>query len=130
YAGTAHFTSSDAKAALPADYTFVAGDAGMHTFAGGVTLDTAGNQTVTATDTGSASVKGSASVAVSPAAAAALHLTAPTSSTAGSALTGVVTAVDPFGNTATSYSGTVQFSSADGQATLPADYTFNTSDAG
>src|SRR5262249_57606806 len=32
YTGTVHFTSSDGKAALPADYTFVAADNGMHTF--------------------------------------------------------------------------------------------------
>jgi hypothetical protein len=51
YAGTVHFTSSDTVAGLPADYTFIGGDAGVHTFANEVTLQTAGSQTVTATDT-------------------------------------------------------------------------------
>ena len=32
YTGTVHFTSSDAQASLPVDYTFTAADAGMHTF--------------------------------------------------------------------------------------------------
>ena len=32
YTGTVHFTSSDGQAVLPANYTFVAGDAGIHTF--------------------------------------------------------------------------------------------------
>src|SRR5262249_31170847 len=32
YRGTVHFTSSDSQAALPADYTFTAADAGVHTF--------------------------------------------------------------------------------------------------
>src|SRR5205085_9382715 len=32
YTGTAHFTSTDVQASLPADYTFTAVDAGVHTF--------------------------------------------------------------------------------------------------
>src|SRR5262249_54182286 len=56
---TAHFTSSDGAAALPADYAFTAADAGAHTFS--VTLNTAGTQTITATD---GSITGAASVAV------------------------------------------------------------------
>lgn len=38
---------------LPADYTFTgeAGDNGAHTFPGGVTLATVGDQTITVTDT-------------------------------------------------------------------------------
>src|SRR5206468_3200047 len=39
YTGTVHFTSTDTQAALPADYTFTAADAGVHTFT--VTLKTA-----------------------------------------------------------------------------------------
>ncbi|MGO9601765.1 MAG: IPT/TIG domain-containing protein, partial [Isosphaeraceae bacterium] len=34
YTGTVHFTSSDSKAGLPADYTFTAADNGVHTFTG------------------------------------------------------------------------------------------------
>src|SRR5260370_13317915 len=60
YTGTITFTSSDPQAVLPGSYTFVAGDNGVHTFSNGVTLKTAGSQTVTATDggghTGSATV--------------------------------------------------------------------------
>ncbi len=50
YTGTVHFTGGGAGATRPADYTFVAGDNGVHTFTGGVTLLAAGNQTITATD--------------------------------------------------------------------------------
>ena len=32
YSGTVHFTSNDAKAVLPANYTFVAADAGARSF--------------------------------------------------------------------------------------------------
>jgi hypothetical protein len=50
YVGTVHFTSSDKQATLPADYTFVSGDAGTHTFTG-VVLRSPYHETVTATDT-------------------------------------------------------------------------------
>jgi hypothetical protein len=52
YTGTVHFSTSDNDpgVVLPADYTFGPGDAGMVTFAGGVTLVTPGNQTLTVTD--------------------------------------------------------------------------------
>jgi hypothetical protein len=49
YRGTVHFTSSDGTAVLPANYTFLVGDNGTHTFAG-VILHTAGNQTITVND--------------------------------------------------------------------------------
>jgi hypothetical protein len=51
---------------LPGDYTFTAGDNGVHTFANGVTLFTAGIQTVIATDTSSSSITGSATITVVP----------------------------------------------------------------
>src|SRR5439155_6649610 len=41
-----------------------------------------------------------------------------------------VTAQDPYGNTATGYTGTVGFSSSDPQALVPANYTFGASDKG
>jgi hypothetical protein len=50
YRGTVHFTSSDGAANLPADYTFQASDNGVHTFT--VTLNTAGNQSISAQGTG------------------------------------------------------------------------------
>jgi len=63
YSNTIHFTSSDAQAVLPADYTFVpATDNGTHTFS--VTLNALNSQTVTATDTLAAPITGSTSVNV------------------------------------------------------------------
>ena len=56
---------------LPSNYTFVAGDSGVHTFTTTV-LKTAGSQTITATDTSTSSITGSATVTVSPAAASQL----------------------------------------------------------
>src|SRR5205823_14395722 len=68
YAGTVHFTSSDAQAVLPADYTFTSGDAGQHNFS--ATFKTAGSQSLTATDIVSSSITGSKTgITVNPAAA-------------------------------------------------------------
>ena len=67
YRGTIHFTSTDSGpgVVLPADYTFRPGDAGMVTFTGGVTLMTAGAQTITVTDVDTGLLTGSATVTVS-----------------------------------------------------------------
>ena len=62
YTGTVHFTSSDAQATLPADYTFLAADAGAHQFS--FTLKTLGDQTIIVTDTHSAGFTGTATINV------------------------------------------------------------------
>jgi hypothetical protein len=129
YTGTVHFTSSDPQAVLPADYTFTATDAGVHTFS--AILKTAGTQSVTATDTFTASLTGTdGGITVNPAAAYALSVAGFASpSTAGVAGTFTVTALDAYGNRA-GYFGTVHFTSSDPKAVLPANYTFTTADAG
>ncbi|HEV3021971.1 MAG TPA: SBBP repeat-containing protein, partial [Pirellulales bacterium] len=129
YTGTVHFTSSDGQAVLPGNYTFVSGDQGVHTFTG-LVLKTAGNQTVTATDTVSGSIAGSGTVAVSAAAASNFTLSAAAIATAGSSFNVTVTAKDAYGNTAAGYTGTVHFTSGDGQAVLPGNYSFVSGDAG
>ena len=57
YSGTVHFTSSDPAAVLPPNSTLMNG---IRTFS--ATLTNAGTQTITATDTSSASLQGSLSV--------------------------------------------------------------------
>lgn len=131
YAGTVHFTSSDPQAALPGDYTFTAGDAGVHTFS--ATLKTAGTQTLTATDTATASITGTQSgIVVTAAAATHFTVNAPASATAGVPFSFTVTALDPFNNTATAYAGTVHFTKSDSGAgsAVPANYTFVAGDNG
>jgi hypothetical protein len=126
YAGTVHFTSSDGNSTLPANNTLVSG---TRTF--GATLRTVGNQTITATDTTNASVAGSSnSIAVGPGAATHYALAAPGSATPGAAFNFTVMALDAFNNTATTYTGTVHFTSSDGAALLPANYTFAPADNG
>jgi uncharacterized repeat protein (TIGR01451 family) len=62
YTGKIHFTSSDAAAVLPADYTFTTTDAGTHSFP--VTLNTLGNQTITVRDVISTGFTGSTTINV------------------------------------------------------------------
>jgi probable HAF family extracellular repeat protein len=54
----------------------------------------------------------------------------PSPTTAGTAHSFTVTALDANGNVATDYRGTVHFTSTDTQAVLPANYTFTASDNG
>ncbi len=130
YRGTVHFTSSDPQASLPANYTFTAADNGVHTF--NVTLKTAGDQTITATDTARGSVTGQATVTVDATTASQFYVaTSVINAVAGTAFDVAVFALDPYGNVDTTYRGTITFSSADPYgATLPANYTFQAGDAG
>jgi ELWxxDGT repeat protein len=128
YRGTVHFTSSDSKATLPADYTFSAADQGMHNF--GATLRTAGTQSLTATDTANAAISGSQYVKVNPAAASRLILSAPARVTSNKKFSLNVTVVDAYGNVATGYRGTINFRSSDVTASLSDSYTFTPADLG
>jgi hypothetical protein len=129
YTGTVHFSSTDAKASLPADYTFTTADGGAHNFL--VTLETAGTQSVGVADSVNPSFASSRSgIVVNPAPASLFVFTGmPASTTAGSPLTFTVTALDPFGNRA-NYSGEVFLSSSDSQADLSSFGFFSIADAG
>jgi probable HAF family extracellular repeat protein len=119
YSGTVHFTSSDAQAALPANSILTNG---ALTFS--ATLNTLGGQTITATDTATASITGtSGSIAVGTAAPTHLSVNTPGGASPGSAFSFTVSALDAANNVAPTYAGTVHFSSTDAQATLPANST-------
>jgi hypothetical protein len=75
YTGTVHFTSTDGQAVLPADYTFTPADNGVHTF--GAALQTAGSQSLTATDTASGVSGTQSGIVVQPASASRLLLAVP-----------------------------------------------------
>jgi len=129
YRGSVHFTSSDVQSSLPGNYTFSAGDNGVLTFS--ATLKTAGNQSITATDTVTSSIAGSQSgIVVMAAAATHLAISAPANVSLGVAFSVTVTALDAYGNIATGYLGTIHFTSSDHKAILPSDYTFVAADAG
>ncbi len=130
YTGTVHFSSSDGQGVLPANYTFTAADAGVHTFS--TTLKTAGTQSITATDaTNSGLTATDGSISVNPAAASTMVVGGfPSPLAAGMAGNYTVTLKDAYGNIASGYTGTVHFTSSDRKATLPANYTFTAADAG
>jgi hypothetical protein len=140
YVGTVTFSSTDAGSGvvLPANYTFTAADAGVHTFS--ATFTTAGSRTLSLRDTawvtsgggtgggtsgggtGGSTPTGSTTVTVIPGAASTFKVAGfPTAVTAGTSGNVTVSAYDPYGNVATGYSGTLHFSSSDGQVSLPAD---------
>jgi hypothetical protein len=129
YLGTVHFSSTDAKAGLPANYIFTAADKGVHTFT--VTLKTAGSQNVTVSDAASPNTSGvPASIPITPGAAGAFRVAGFPATTAGASHTFTVTATDIYGNPTSNYVGTVHFTSSDWQGALPANYTFTLVDAG
>ncbi len=132
YAGTVQFSSSDASATvqsggLPANSTLVNGS-GTFSF----TLKAAGAQTVTASDLTTPSITATAPVTVAAGAINKFAVTIPGSGTtpAGSPLFFEVIAEDTYGNTVTGYTGTVHFSSTDGNPALPGDYTFTSGPSG
>jgi hypothetical protein len=125
FTGTAHFSSSDAQAALPMDYTYTASDAGSHQF--NVTLKTAGSQTVTAA---SGTMTSTVTATIHAASASQLMLNAPANATTAMAFPVSVTLKDAYGNVADGYRGTVGFTSSDPLAQLPSSYTFTAGDAG
>ncbi|MEI6607850.1 MAG: autotransporter-associated beta strand repeat-containing protein, partial [Verrucomicrobiota bacterium] len=133
YVGTVHFTSNDGQAVLPPNYTFVAGDNGVHTFTAEVTLKTAGSSlNITATDTVTASMTGTeSSITVVPAAATTLTLSGfPSPHAMGVAGSVTVALKDAYNNAATNYTGTIRFTSTDSLANLPGDFTFGSGDLG
>ena len=116
YTGTVTFTSSDARAALPGAYTFLAGDNGRHTF-GGIVLEAAGAQTITATD---GDITSDGAVTITAGAFDALRIEAGDVVTSGADLVFEVVAEDRYGNTVTTYAETITLETTDEGADLPA----------
>src|SRR5262249_55195203 len=88
------------------------------------TLTTLGSQTLTATDTGTASLTGSSSaIMVNQPPSTHFSVTAPANATSGAAFNFTVTALDASSQVATAYAGTIHFTSSDGTATLPSNAT-------
>jgi hypothetical protein len=129
FTGTIRFSSSDTRAPLPGSYTFTTADKGVHTFT--VTLKTAGTQSISVTDVSDGLVLVQSGIVVQPAAARLVVISGlPGNVFSGLASSLMVTAYDPYWNVATSYSGTITFTSSDPSAGLPPNYTFTSADAG
>jgi len=130
YTGTVHLSSTDARANLPPDSTFVpATDAGSHAFS--AALLTAGTQTLTATDVANAAIQCSAVVAVAPGAPG-IRLGLAADANAGFPVSVAVAVQDNFGNGITNYAGTITFSSTDtaAGAVTPASIVFTGAEGG
>ncbi|MEK7213982.1 MAG: hypothetical protein AAB289_00080, partial [Chloroflexota bacterium] len=96
---------------------------GVATF-NNVSIRKAGNYTLGATATNAPAAATSDSFTINPGAATAFVVAGfPSPTTAGDAHNLNLTAQDTFGNTATGYTGTVHFTSTDGQSGLPANST-------
>ncbi len=121
FSGTVHFSSSDAQASLPADATLTNGIGFFSAI-----LKTAGRQTLYVSDAANGGATGtSAPITVTPGAATHFGVSAPAAAVTGNAFTFTVTALDPYGNIAPSYAGTVHISSTDSAAALPPDATLS-----
>jgi hypothetical protein len=129
FTGSVTLGSSDVQADLPLPnpFTFTLSDQGTHTF--DVTLKTAGPQDVTVTGPFGTLT---ATIQVASAAADHFEFDAPTAGTAGQPFDVTVRTIDTYGNHATDFTGTVQFTSTDPNAGAgkPVDYPFTIADAG
>jgi hypothetical protein len=117
YPGTVSFSSSDQQAGLPANYTFTAADQGVRTF--NLNLDTAGSQTITATDTVTGTVNGQATIQVTPGSVSLSTSTvsiAPATIEVGKITTVTLTAQDTYGNQEVTGGLAVAFSLGTGSA--------------
>ncbi|MFZ0739769.1 MAG: hypothetical protein WBL70_00185 [Candidatus Acidiferrales bacterium] len=119
YSGTVHFTSTDAQASLPANSTLTNGTGSFL-----ATLKTLGSQTITATDTTTASITGTSNLLmVVTNAPTHFSVGAPEGANPGYAINLYVSALDAANNVAPTYSGTIRFTSTDPLAALPANST-------
>ncbi len=126
YTGTVSFSSNDSAALLPATYKFTTADHGVHRFT--VTLRSVGLHDIVAS---AGTATGSSSINVVATHASHFQVAA-TPTTAGTPFSVTVTALDPYGNVDTNFTGTVHFTTSDlgTGVVLPADYTFTDTDAG
>jgi hypothetical protein len=117
YTGTVHFDSANDIALLPADSTLTAGRGLFF-----VSLQTAGTEHITVSDTVNSTITGasqSISLVVYPGPITHFGFNAPAIATPGVWFGFTVFGQDAYNNTVTSYSGLVDFSSSDINATLP-----------
>ncbi len=129
YTGTVSLASDDTSATLPASHAFTAADKAQYTFAD-VILRTTGSRTLTASSADGLT-SNTLAVEVTPVPPGKLVLTGlPATMKAGETPMVTVEALDGFDVRDTSYTGTVRFTSTDGKATLPGEYTFTAADMG
>jgi hypothetical protein len=129
YSGTVLLITTDHDTP-PSAYTFTQSDNGSHTFA--VTLSTAGVQTLLVRDAANGAIMNTATVTVQAGSATQFQVIAPPTASSGIPFDLILVALDPYGNIATSYQGTVTFNCTDTDpgVMLPGTYTFTTGSGG
>jgi dUTPase len=102
YTGTVRFSSDDAVASLPSDYTFTSADAGRHVFTGGLVLKRAGARRVSVTDSTQSTLTAASELGVVAGPAAAILFTEqPGNQSVRSPFGAQVALLDGFGNRVT-----------------------------
>ena len=130
YTGTVHFTSTDGQAVLPADYTFTAGDAGIHTFTRHAEDRRQPDRSPPPTRS-PASITGTPAITVNAAAAQLGAIGAPLAGRRpGSAFSVTVTARTPSATWPPATPARSTSPAPTARPILPADYTFAAADAG
>ena len=109
YNGTIALTSSDPHFTNPGPITLANGTASANT-----ALMHVGTDSVTVTDISNSTLTGTGSFTVNPGSAAKFAVSTASATQAGTPIYVNVTAQDSYGNTATGYTGTVNFTSSDG----------------
>jgi streptogramin lyase len=132
YRGTVAFAGTDPRATFPPIYTFSSTDNGVHAFPSGVTLRTAGAESITATDTANPVLASRQSTTVNPGAPRLFRLNGVSRVPPALIYQVRVDVEDAEGNIVTGYTGRVHFSSTDPdrRVSLPADYSFTPADGG
>ncbi len=128
YTGTVTFTTSDPSGGtLPANYQFLLGENGVHTFTG-VALYVAEVQSITAAQVGSPGINGSVNVTINPGPVSIYYVypgsELTTSVQVNVPLTIYIFPFDQFYNWITTYAGTISFYTPDPLGVVPGDYTF------
>jgi hypothetical protein len=131
YTDTVHFTSSDPLANLPADYPFIVGDHGKHSFS--VVFHTGGEQWVKVEQHDDSAIFGEqlGITVIVPPRMDHFDVTGVTDPIIPGNTSDIsVAAMDQFGAPFTTYVGTLVFSSSDVGATLPIGHTIAAGDLG
>ncbi|MFC2048668.1 hypothetical protein ACFLR5_00430, partial [Elusimicrobiota bacterium] len=139
YTGFVEFASNEPLATFKDNYTFILGDAGEKLFPSTVTMRTAnvgpGNGStpwwIRVRDDGENVEKYANNITCYPKSYSAFNVSVDTGPlTAGTATDIIVEAIDDYGNRCSTgsviYDDTVEFTSSDGSAVIPDDYTFTT----
>lgn len=129
YTGTVGFGSLNGEAELPPNYTFTAGDAGVHVFSAKMLL-LGDNKDIMVVDLSNASITGSdtTEVRLAPGPTEQLVIAAPATANLGQPFNFTVTAAHADGTPTGDYTGTVAFDNTG--LSNPLSYTFTPADGG